>query len=47
MGLAPFKFRQPIEINYWKNARKGKRIEDYSLCVPGNKKNQINQIRSF
>ena len=38
MGLAPFKFRQPIEINYWKNARKGKRFEDYSLCVPGNKK---------
>ena len=38
MGLAPFKFRQPIEINYRKNARKGKGFEDYSLRVPGKKK---------
>ena len=48
MGIASIKFRQPIEINYGKkNALKGKGHEDYSLCVPANKKNQINQIRSF
>ena len=45
-GLASIKFRQPIEINYGKNARKGKGHEDYSIRVPVNKKKQINQIRS-
>ena len=37
MGPTSIKFRQPIEINSEKNARKGKGREDYSMHVPENK----------
>ena len=49
MGLASIKFRQPIEINYGKNARKRKGREDYNVRVSVNKlkKMQINQMHSF
>ena len=42
-GLASIKFRQPIEINYGKNARKGKGHEDYSIRVPVNKQKKANK----
>ena len=48
MGLASIKFRQPTEISYGKNERKGKGREDYSIRISVNKqKMQINQKHSF
>ena len=37
MWPTSIKFRQPIEINSEKNARKEKGREDYSMRVPANK----------